>query len=301
MSKADVIYQKVTDLIVEKLEKGTKPWMKPFTTPGIYPMNLITQKPYRGFNSFFLASLEYESPYFLTFNQIKKLGGAVIRGQKSYPIVFWKFINKLAKDQNNDDEPIRKRFPILKYYNVFNLEQTTGIDPKHIPVFEPKEHSPIPEAEQLVASYPNPPEIIHGHDGACYMPSADRVMMPDKEAFENEFYYFSVLFHECGHSTGHEDRLNRNIRNNFASHAYSFEELIAEMTAAFLCGSCGFEAYTIDNSVAYLKGWASVLKDNPNWLIQAAGKAQKAADYILGIKTVSFDEEDQNKKKDVAA
>lgn len=298
MSKADAIYQKVTDLIIEKLESGSKPWMKPFTSPGIFPMNLTTKKPYRGFNSLFLSSLDYSSPYFLTFNQVKSLGGSVIQGQKSYPIVFWKFINKIQKDEKTE-EPVRKKFPILKYYNVFNLEQTTGIDPKHIPGIVEKVHNPIPEAEELVDSYPTPPEIRHGHDGACYLPNADRVMMPDKEAFENEFYYFSVLFHELGHSSGHEDRLNRKIRNVFGSHLYSFEELIAEMTAAFLCGSCGFEAETIDNSAAYLKGWAGALKNNPNWLIQAAGKAQKAADYILGI-TQPSENEKQDKERAAA-
>lgn len=299
MNKADAIYQKVTDLIVEKLEAGTKAWNKPFSAPGILPMNLTTQKAYRGFNSLFLSSLGYESPYFLTFNQVKKLGGSVVQGQKSYPIVFWKFVNKVGKDEPTD-EPVRKSFPILKYYNVFNLEQTTGIDEKHIPEIVVYEHDSIPEAEQLVANYPNPPQITHGADGACYISALDRVMMPDKETFKTEFYYYSVMFHELGHSTGHNDRLNRPLGNIFGSHAYSFEELVAEMTAAFLCGSCGFEAETIDNSAAYLNGWAGALKKNPNWLIQAAGKAQKAADHILGI-TQSYENEDKKKENEKVA
>jgi len=122
-------------------------------------------------------------------------------------------------------------------------------------------------------------------------------MMPDKQDFKNEFFYYSVLFHELSHSTGHEKRLSRDIRNVFGSHAYSFEELVAEMSAAYLCGVCGFVSETIDTTTAYLNNWASVLSDNPNWLVQAAGKAQKAADYIQGI---VHDKQNDNSQKEAA-
>ncbi len=281
------IYQRITDLVIEQLEKGVKPWARPFVSPGVLPMNLISKAPYRGINLFILSSLGFGSPYFLTFKQVKRLGGTVIKGESSTPIVFWKFLTK--KDKEQDSEKIIDKIPLLRYYNVFNLEQTTGIDPKYVPNLTLREHNPILEADCLIEGYLDAPKIIHTGEEPYYQPYDDKVVMPPAENFKNEFLYYSVLFHELGHSTGHESRLNRELWNNFGSHKYSFEELVAEMTAAYLCGTCGFIASTIDNTAAYLDSWSSALSNNPNWLVQAAGKAQKAADYIQGI-TPEFEE-----------
>lgn len=286
MNNSSSIYQRITDIICEKLKQGEIPWEKPFTAPGIFPMNLVSMKQYQGINQIVLQSCGFSSPFFLTFNQIKQLGGSVKPGAKSLPVVFWKFLN-VGKQTTASDETEEKdqfgRIPFLKYFNVFNLEQTEGIPANKIPSFEPKIHNPIPEAEAMANSYlARGPKLITGQSGASYSSASDCVKMPDKETFTNEFFYYSVLFHEMGHSTGHITRLNRKLGNRFGSEDYSVEELIAEFTASFLCGQCGFEKKTIENNAAYIQNWLGALSKNPKWLVMAAGKAQKAADLILG-------------------
>ncbi|MBK5247794.1 MAG: DUF1738 domain-containing protein, partial [Peptostreptococcaceae bacterium] len=288
MDNSNTIYDRITDLICEKLENGTNPWKKPFTSPGIFPMNLVSKRPYSGINSFILQCSGFNSPFFLTYNQVKTLGGNVKKGERSTPIIFWKFIESgKSKKDLTEETGSTKRIPLLKHFNVFNIEQTEGIPEKDITPVEnfKREFSPIEDAEKIVTGYKNGPEIIYGKEGAYYAPMRDMIGMPDKNCFTSDSNFYSVLFHEMGHSTGHKNRLNRIEPGTapFGSVKYSFEELVAEMTASFLCGCCGFENETIDNSVAYLKGWASNLRNNPKWMVQASGKAQRAADFIQGI------------------
>ena len=287
MNNSFSIFERITEIICEKLQQGEIPWEKPFASPGIFPMNLVSMKPYQGINQILLQSCGFSSPFFLTFNQVKQLGGSVKPGAKSLPVVFWKFL-KVAKHTDPDvsEETEEKdrfgRIPFLRYYNVFNLEQTEGIPANKIPTFETKVHNPIPEAETVVNAYlADGPKLILGHSGACYNSGSDIVKMPNKESFTNEFFYYSVLFHELGHSTGHSSRLNRKLGNGFGSEDYGFEELIAEFTASFLCAHCGFEKQTIRNNTAYIQSWLGALKNNPKWLVLAGGKAQKAANFIL--------------------
>ena len=274
------VYEIITDRIIEKLEKGTAPWCKPWTG-GEMPRNLVTGKVYRGINLFLLNMANYTSPYWLTFNQCREKGGHVKAGAKATPIVFWN-MSKI-KDDETDEE---KKIPLLRYYNVFNAEQCEGLN---IPQLEQeaREFAPIEVCMMTIAAMPKAPRIQHEQPKAYYVPSMDYVNMPKPESFKSAEDYYSVLFHELTHSTGHASRLNRkgiNVNNGFGSSDYGKEELIAEMGAAFLCGCTGIENRTLDNSASYVAGWLKAIKEDKKIVTTAAAAAQKAADFILNNK-----------------
>lgn len=279
-------YQVVTDRIINLLEKGVVPWQKPWTAENS-PKNLISLKEYRGINVFLLNAMMYESPYFLTFKQAQQLGGNVKRGEKASPVVFWKWLE--TKDAQAPDGT--KKVPFLRYYSVFNLSQCENIPVVKIPVVDGNKNSgnPIEKAEQIPIRMPKKPVIQEGGARACYFPSLDRVDIPTSETFRSREDYYSTLYHELTHSTGHESRLNRKGVSGsegewsaFGSAPYAKEELVAEMGAAFLCGHAGIVQQTIENSAAYINSWMAKLKEDKKLVIQAAGQAQKASDFILG-------------------
>lgn len=276
---ANNAYQVITDRIMELLEEGVAPWHKPWKGGG-EAMNLVSKRGYRGINRFLLNAASYASPYWLTFNQAKTQGGAIKKGEKSTPVVFWKLLEK--EDQKTGE---KKEVPVLRYYRVFNLEQTEGIEGPPAEDADEKEFTPMERCEKLVAAMPNPPKLQHLRQAAWYRPSQDLVNMPKPESFVSSEEYYSTLFHELAHATGHESRLKRPTLTDmapFGSTNYSKEELVAEMTAAFLCGATGIANATIDNSAAYLNGWLKKLKKDNMLVVQAAAQAQKAADYIQG-------------------
>jgi len=271
------VYEIITEKIIERLNAGEVPWHKPWTGAGM-PKNLVSKKEYRGINAFLLACQGYTSPYWLTFKQCKALGGSVQKGAKSTVIVFWKQVQITDKETEE-----QKTIPMLRYYRVFNADQCTGLGEK-VPVAKVNpDFQPITECENIVNGMQNKPAITHQDPRAYYRPSTDTVNMPNKKTFVKPEFYYSVLFHELGHSTGHKDRLGRKDFSevNFGSQTYSKEELVAEMTAAFCCGHAGIENKTLENSTAYIQGWARKFKDNVKMVVLAAAGAQKAADYIL--------------------
>jgi len=263
------VYAIITDSIIEKLEQGTIPWKMPWSSDA--PKNLVSGKAYRGINVFLLGSLGYMSPYWLTFKQAKSLGGYVNKGEKSVPVIFWKSWSTLETNADGKHEE-KSRF-VLRYYRVFNIEQCT-LPPEEIPQADPTAQTfdPIPKAESVVEAMPNAPELTHQSQRACYSPLLDVVNMPRPESFDTPENYYSTLFHELTHSTGHESRLNRKGITDpvrFGSHSYSKEELIAEMGAAFLSGHCGIEDRILDNSAAYINGWLGRLKNDPKLVVMA--------------------------------
>jgi len=283
------VYEIITEEILKKLESGEVPWLQPWTGGG-YPKNLVSKKEYRGINVFMLSCSRYTSPYWVSYKQAQELGGNVKKGEKSTIVVFWKQIRVKDNDGEvgEDGELSSKTLPFLRYYRVFNVEQCEGLDDK-VPNAGPAnpDFQPIEACESVVDGMPNRPEIQHQEPRAYYHPKNDFVNMPNKENFDKEEFYYSVLFHELGHSTGHEKRLSRKKQDDwsmFGSEKYSKEELVAEMTAAFLCGHCGIERETIDNSAAYIQNWSKRLKEDKKMIVLAAAQAQKAADYIRGIK-----------------
>lgn len=272
------VYEIITQQIIEKLKQGDVPWHRPWT--GEFPKNLVTKKEYRGINIFLLGCQKYSSPYWLSYKQAQDLGGNVRKGEKSTMVVFWKQVQ--VKDK--EAEITEKTIPMLRYYRIFNIEQCENIDPKKIPMNDINpDFQPIAACEETVNGMQKRPDIRHRESRAYYRPSEDFVNMPKRETFEKEEFYYSVLFHELGHSTGHSSRLARKdfAEGCFGSENYSKEELVAEMTAAYLCGYTQIVQKTIDNSAAYIKSWLRKLQDDPKMVILAAAQAQKATDFIL--------------------
>jgi antirestriction protein ArdC len=229
-------------------------------------------------------------PYWLSFKQAKELGGSVKKGEKATPVVFWKWIEAQEVDPETG-LPATRRVPLLRYYSVFNVTQCEGV--RHRRLLEivegaPNPFTPIARADALVSAYPSPPSINHGGAQAFYRPADDAVTMPAREVFETPEDYYSTLFHELSHSTGHSSRLARPgviqpIR--FASHEYSQEELVAEMGASFLRAFAGIDSEPlVANSAAYLQGWLRALRRDARMLVISGAQAQKAVDWILGKK-----------------
>jgi len=293
MKEHQDIYQRITDLIITRMQAGVIPWKQPWNSDTL-PRNGISLRPFHGINFWLLLSLNYESPYYYSFQQIKSLGGTVKKGMKSAPVVFWKLLQTEEKDGTI------KKTPFLKYYNVFNLSQCEGIDPAKLPSSDPPNPNfdPIGKADQLIEEWYDCPVIKLNQNHAYYSPSQDIVGMPNPQSFYNESGYYSVLFHELTHSVGHINRLDRHskMRNlTFNSHEYSAEELVAEMGAAYLCGICGIEQETIPNSTAYIQSWIRTFKNDPKVLIIGAGQAVKSVDYILNHRNAEniFPEEEE--------
>lgn len=283
MKKADV-YQIVTDRIIESLEQGVIPWKKPWSSKWqtSEPHNFISKKPYRGMNIWMLMMAPYSCPAWATFKQIKAKGGTVRKGEKGTPVIYWNFLMLDENDKpTQDPAKAKKKIPLLKYYTVFNLEQCEGIE---IEAVEEADHvNQIEACEKIMNDWKDKPEIKSA-DSAYYKPSADYIGMPEINRFENSEAYYATLFHEAIHATGHHSRLDRSglmSKAAFGSEVYAKEELVAEMGAAFLCGKTGIEDRTVDNHASYIKSWISKLKEDSKLLINAASKAQKAADYIM--------------------
>jgi antirestriction protein ArdC len=280
---------KIVDLVIEGLENGTVPWRK--TWHGIAPMNAFSQREYKGFNILFLSYLcgkkKYPHPLFGTYKQISDVGGMVKKGEKSFPVIYWKITDDTVENEETGEEEKRKRFTSFSY-NVFNLHQTEGIDvQKYIPETTKNDNNPLEICELVINNMPNPPSITYGGSRAYYVPNDDLVTVPEIYCFNNSEEFYATTFHELAHSTGHSSRLNRRQENVsvYGSNSYDFEELVAEMAATILCSHCGIEQ-TVENSVAYLTGWAKFLKENKkSVLFSASTKAQMAASYILGKPT----------------
>jgi antirestriction protein ArdC len=280
------VYEVINSRIMELLEGGTVPWRKPWNGQSNYPKNLISKKPYKGVNVFLLSCQQYGSPWWLTFNQVQEKGGHVIKGSKSTPVIFWKWLDRTDAMEADSEEARSGKIPLLRYYSVFNLDQTEGVkapDPEETH----NNFDPITRAEEIIATMPLRPEIKHGGNRAYYSPSLDYIQLPNQHTFDTIEEYYNTCFHELSHATGHTNRLGRKSilePSYFGSHEYSKEELVAEMGAAFLCGYAGIVQKTIENSAAYLGGWLKALKNDKTLLIHAAAQAQKAADYILNVK-----------------
>lgn len=286
--KVDV-YEVVTTKMIEALEAGTVPWQKPWDSVEAAPRSLATGKLYRGLNAFLLgietASKGYASPYWLTFNQMTKLGGN-LKGekgaQKGTLVTFWKMIP--IEDEATGK---KKTIPFLKFFYVFNLDQVENLEKVPADAYPtPHEHTAEQRhaaAQAVIDGWDAKPVIKHGGDSAHFTWATDELFLPPVESFTGLDEYYTTAFHELTHSTAAEHRLDRKeSRNNaFGSHAYGREELIAEMGAAFLCAETGIQA-TFSNSAAYLASWIRTIKADPKAVVVAAGKAQKAADMILG-------------------
>jgi len=281
------VYAIVTEQILTAFERGVVPWRRLWGGKQLMPKSATTGKHYRGINIWLLyAAAEiagFESPWWVTYRQAQALGGQVRKGEKSTIVTFW--TTWTPKDsRSEDDDGQDKKFPVLKYFRVFNAAQCDGLGAKFTmrPDVTTYQHDPIAECESIVAGYQSGPTIEHGGFRACYQPGADRIVTPRAEVFQTRPEYYSTLFHELVHSTGHKSRLNRDTLGTQDVKAYGKEELVAEMGAALLCGVAGIAPATVENSAAYLAGWCKAIREDTKLVVRSAAAAQRAADHILG-------------------
>lgn len=281
------------------LETGTCPWHRPWNKLTTYPQNYVSRRSYNGLNFLILTMEGRELPFYLTYKQAHDLGGTVKKGERGMPIVYWQILkSKTQTDQ--DGNP--KKVPLLRYYTVFNASQIDGIDFPTVPSRTGTEFNPITAAEAVVSNWRHAPTIEHGFNSARYCPATDTIQMPSPGSFDTPAHYYATLFHEIGHATGHTSRLSRKIDNRFGSPDYSREELVAEMTSAFLCAHCGIDNSTTEQTTAYLASWIKALKGDPRLVVTAASAAQKAANLILGIGEMDTEQDaKQPKPEEVAA
>jgi antirestriction protein ArdC len=274
------LYQTTTHQILGMLNKGIVPWRSPIlgTSRAGYPKNLATGKPYRGVNVFLLAHAAfekgYESPFWLGYDQARSYGGNVKRGEKSTQVVFW-------KPTEVDDErtgTTRRRY-VLSHYNLFNVDQTEGLK---MPVPAPDAAPPIDPvdaAQAIVKAYQAAPKIKHvGKDRApAYDLGEDLIELPMAKRFPSREAYFGTLFQLLSRSTGHRSRLDRKFDD-------ATEQLISEMSAAFLCGEARIAPPEIENASSYISSCLGRFKREPRLIINAAGAATRSADWIRGIR-----------------
>lgn len=292
-------YAAITDAIIRALDRGIAPWRQPWHggVAGRLPYNAVSGRRYRGLNVALLAltAIEqgYGDPRWLTFNQAGDKGGNIKRGSKGVRIFFWKVESVRAVDDQGQpildadgNNKLTTRF-MVRMYTVFNVQQTEGIA---WPLLEPPPKStfqPVESAERIAARYIERTglKVVYDREPrAYYRPSTDLLHMPTVELFDNTAGYYSTLFHELGHSSGHPARLKRRDVPDepivFGSPNYSKEELVAEFASAFLSAEVGLD--TIEPSAAYIKNWLSALQNDRAMAVFAAAAGQKASDYILG-------------------
>lgn len=272
------VYQVITDRILACLERGVIPWRQPWATPENQPKNLVSGRPYRGINALVLSTAAYDSPWWLTYRQAKARGGHVREGEHGFPCIYWNSYRVL------DVETARTETrPFARYYTLFNVAQCDGVEAPPTPEVR-REFSPLEACERVVSEMPRPPRIEHGYSQAAYRWQDDLVMMPRPQLFDAREHYYATLFHELIHSTGHKTRLNRVVfREDFylGSPSHAREELIAEIGSAFLCGHVGIENTMFQSSASYIATWMIRLQNDNRLVVHAAGRAQKAADYVL--------------------
>lgn len=261
------IYSEITRKLKEELAQGKLPWRRSWKI-GI-PSNIKSKRNYNGINFLNLSLNEYPSPYYLTYLQCKELGGYVNRGEKGSWIIYWD-IKELPETQKQSE---LRSVPFIRRSIVFNLAQTSlfegdqGVIPQ------------IVDCKHILESMINKPDIKHNTMRAFYSPSEDYISLPPLNSFDSEEEYWSTLWHELVHSTAHKSRLNREI--NMDEDSYSYEELVAEIGSAYLCGLTGIAPQTIKNQAAYIRGWMKLSESDQFLFMKAALDAQKATNHIL--------------------
>lgn len=297
--KSDTAFQKINSRIISLLEEDIIPWRKPFDV-SLDPMNGASGHVYDGVNAWFLRLLQFEEPFFFGFKQVNELDGKVRKGETGIPIRYPQFYyrdqetgkkisaskaNKLIDKFGSERVKTSRSFG---YSNVWNIAQCDNINRDELPELSSgslQQFDSISACEQLINGWKDRPEInrIHG-DRAAYYRQEDSIKIPEPQYFESQEEYYAVLFHEMTHATGSTERLDRTKGKQKGDQDYCFEELVAEIGAAYLCGHVGIEKPVLKNKAAYIQGWLSELKkdENNDWILKACGQAEKAAKLIIG-------------------
>ena len=284
------VYARVTNAIVAELEKGVRPWLKPWNAEHLAgkitrPLRVGGQ-PYKGINVLMLwaaaVSQGFAAPIWMTYNQAKAFGAQVRKGSKGSLVVYADRITRTEAAE--DGEASEHDIFFMKGYTVFNVEQIEGLPDRFLaldaPRLDPVER--IGHADLFFAN--TQADIRHGGSQAYYASGLDYVQMPPFEAFKDAESYCSTLAHELTHWTKHPARLARDFgRKTFGDEGYAREELVAEIGAAFLACDLGITPEPRDDHAAYLDHWLKVLKEDKRAIFQAAAHAQKAADYLHSL------------------
>ncbi|HEY9762385.1 MAG TPA: zincin-like metallopeptidase domain-containing protein [Trichocoleus sp.] len=296
-AKAVDKFQLLTDKLLTLMEENKTPWLKPWhSTPY---MNAISGHSYRGVNPL-LATVDvmlndYQSPLFVGFTQAKSLGWKVKKGSKATWLVWG---GTSSKEITNEEtgEIQRQFFNAFKWLNVFNLDCIDDSDSDRkvshftdkFSVNKQNEAPRIELAEKFIQA--QNAKVKFGGNVACYTASLDKITMPRYEEFRDAETYYATFSHELSHWTAHADRLNRPLNGKFGSQAYAFEELIAEISAAFICNELSIKC-ELEHHASYLSSWIQILKSDNKAFIKAATSAQKAARYLLSNAGMSTEEE----------
>lgn len=280
-------YQRITDTIIEQLEAGTKPWIRPWrgnSRRSATPLR-ASGEAYRGINVVMLwlsgQLAGYDENTWMTYRQAQELGAQVRKGEQGTLVV--KYGTFTPKEQEADDRAI----PYLKGYTVFNVEQIDNLPDRFMSPAEAAPIEPVPVIDHVEAFIQaTGAKIAYGGKQACYRPGPDDIQMPDRGRFLSEVHLYSTIFHELGHWSGAKSRLDRDLSGRFGSETYAMEELIAEISAAFVCADLGVEHDPRDNTATYVESWLKVLKQDKRAVITAAAKAQAVADYLRGLQPV---------------
>jgi len=285
----------ITQALIAKIKTdGVLPWEKDWEGSIVgpnAPRNITSKAAYRGINIWALTIAGFKSPWWGSYKQWAALGGQVTKGSKGTRI---RYVPTVWVDANGNqvkhDDPARVKrvFRRPKYYTVFNIEQVEGVDAPKPKTPEKPTVAPLPAADALLADYKTAPPVSHGGDACYYLPSSDRIQMAHREAFKSPEGYYVTLFHEHIHGTGHESRLDREgitKATSFGNDQYAYEELVAELGAAFLSSLTGVWDDAVEGrSAAYLQSWLKKFESDPEMLVTAASEAQRAAEYIIGCK-----------------
>lgn len=278
------IYDNVTNSIIAVLEQGTPPWVRPWQDCGeAVPSNLVTGKPYRGINVIMLyveaTARSYTDNRWLTYKQAGDIGARIRKGEHGTQIVFYcmREIKDSKTELADTDVADTRSIPLLKTFTVFNVSQLEFVPEKFAlrPVLT---WQPIEEAEQVLIK--TGAVICHGSSRAFYRPSDDIIQLPPSASFSKPEDYYATALHELCHWTGHPRRLNRPLTGRRDIEAYAYEELVAEIGAAFLCAHSGLS--TRLEHASYISTWLDALRRDKRLIFVAAGAAQKAADFVLG-------------------
>lgn len=288
------VYTRVTSQIIAELEKGHRPWLKPWNAE--HAAGRITRPlrhegtPYKGINILMLwASAELQgfvSPYWLTYRQAQELGGHVKKGEHGSPVVYANTFKKT--EQAEDGTETEQEIAYLKEYTVFCADQCEGLPAHYYEMAEPPKET-LERIERAEAFFANTKaDIRYGGNRAFYAIDADYVRMPPFECFRDAESHAATLAHELTHWTRHESRLNRDLgRKKWGDEGYAMEELVAELGSAFLCADLHITPETRDDHAAYIASWLKVLRDDKRAIFSAASLASQAADYLHSLQPVA--------------
>ncbi|HQP05041.1 MAG TPA: zincin-like metallopeptidase domain-containing protein, partial [Bacteroidales bacterium] len=253
--------------------------------------------------SFIRRKRQYPCNRWLTFKQMKKYNARIIKGSKAAMVVYTSVIyidedtgrnithtvEQLLQHGQSIEHLNLRKIGYLKSYNVFNVACVEGLPEEFYCMDELEQLSEIERderAESMIREI-GAEIVFDAQNEAYYKPSEDKIYMPLPKQFVSKEAFLSVMYHEASHWTGAAHRLNRPILNKFGTKEYAFEELIAELSSAFMLAYLGYESRITDNA-AYIENWLSVMKNDTKFVIQAASQAQAASDYILQLANVEI-------------